>query len=80
MMIRNRLLALTTIIAWSLPGVALGHEGHEKKVMGTVTMAAVDHVMVKTPDGKEQRSMTRPRCSRIKRRCRGPISRRAPGS
>ena len=25
----------------------LAHEGHEHKVMGTVTMAAADHVMLK---------------------------------
>jgi hypothetical protein len=30
----------------------LAHEGHEHKVMGTVTMAATDHVMVKDKDGK----------------------------
>ena len=31
----------------------LAHEGHEHKVMGTVTMAAADHVMVKDKDGKD---------------------------
>jgi hypothetical protein len=31
----------------------LAHEGHEHKVMGTVTMAATDHVMVKDKDGKD---------------------------
>jgi hypothetical protein len=31
----------------------LAHEGHEHKVMGTVTMAAVDHVMLKDKDGKD---------------------------
>ncbi len=31
----------------------LAHEGHEHKVMGTVTMAAVDHVMLKDRDGKD---------------------------
>ena len=31
----------------------LGHEGHVHKVMGTVTMAAVDHVMLKDKDGKD---------------------------
>jgi hypothetical protein len=31
----------------------LAHEGHEYKVMGTVTMAAADHVMVKDKDGKD---------------------------
>lgn len=29
------------------------HPGHEHKIMGTVTMAAVDHVMIKDPDGKD---------------------------
>jgi hypothetical protein len=29
------------------------HEGHEHKIMGTVTMAAVDHVMLKDKDGKD---------------------------
>ena len=29
------------------------HEGHEYKVMGTVTMAAADHVMLKDKDGKD---------------------------
>jgi hypothetical protein len=31
----------------------LAHEGHEHKVMGTVTMAASDHVMLKDKDGKD---------------------------
>jgi hypothetical protein len=30
----------------------LAHEGHDHKVMGTVTMAAADHVMLKDRDGK----------------------------
>ncbi len=31
----------------------LAHEGHDHKVMGTVTMAAADHVMLKTTDAKD---------------------------
>ena len=31
----------------------LAHEGHAHKVMGTVTMAAADHVMLKDQDGKD---------------------------
>ena len=31
----------------------LAHEGHEHKVMGTVTMAAADHVMLKDKDGED---------------------------
>ena len=35
-------------------GVRIGaHEGHEHKLMGTVTMAAADHVMLKDRDGKD---------------------------
>jgi hypothetical protein len=30
-----------------------GHEGHDYKVMGTVTMAAADHLMLKDKDGKD---------------------------
>ena len=33
-------------------GAATAHPGHELKILGTVTMAASDHVMVKSPDGK----------------------------
>ena len=29
------------------------HPGHEHKIMGTVTMAAPDHVMLKDKDGKD---------------------------
>jgi hypothetical protein len=29
------------------------HQGHDHKVMGTVTMAAADHIMVKDTDGKD---------------------------
>ena len=31
----------------------LGHKGHDHKIMGTVTMAAADHVMLKDKDGKD---------------------------
>ncbi len=34
-------------------GTVVGHEGHEHKILGTVTMAAADHVMLKTKEGKE---------------------------
>jgi len=47
-----------TILACSMLAVGssariLAHEGHEHKVMGTVTMAAADHVMLKDKDGKD---------------------------
>ena len=32
----------------------LAHPGHEHKVLGTVTMAAADHVMLKDKDGNAQ--------------------------
>ena len=52
----NRLSA--TLLAFALlalgPGARLfAHGGHEHKVLGTVTMAAADHVMLKDKDGKD---------------------------
>ena len=46
------------LIAMSAAMVAVGsgvraHEGHDHKIMGTITMAAVDHVMLKDTDGKD---------------------------
>jgi hypothetical protein len=50
--------AFVTILALAVLALASGarllaHEGHEHKVMGTVTMAAADHVMLKDKDGKD---------------------------
>jgi hypothetical protein len=48
------LLAITVMSVGSrLP--AFAHEGHDHKIMGTVTMAAADHVMLKDKDGKDVR-------------------------
>lgn len=46
------LLALVVLALGTSTGL-LAHEGHDHKVMGTVTMAAVDHVMLKDRDGKD---------------------------
>ena len=51
---RHRLLTLLCSIALLAPAIAWAHEGHAHKVMGTVTMAAADHLMVKTTDGKDE--------------------------
>ena len=50
---RAAMLVLTTVLTlgWRLQSFA--HEGHDHKIMGTVTMAALDHVMVKDRDGKD---------------------------
>ena len=53
-MLKRVVVVVVTAIALALPAAALAHPNHNKKVMGTVTMAAPDHVMVKTADGKEQ--------------------------
>lgn len=45
-------LVLTMVAAGSALRL-LAHEGHDHKVMGTVTMAAADHLMVKDKDGKD---------------------------
>ena len=53
-MIRRLTTALLALGAFAIiHGSALAHEGHDHKVMGTLTMAAADHVMVKATDGKD---------------------------
>ena len=42
-------LALVTVVS----GAVAAHEGHEHKILGTVTMAASDHVMLKDKAGKD---------------------------
>lgn len=50
-------LAVLLVALLSLVSVTgsplLAHEGHPHKMMGTVTMAAPDHLMMKTTDGKD---------------------------
>lgn len=48
----------TIFLALTVMGLGFGaplfaHPGHEHKVMGTITMAAADHVMLEDKDGKE---------------------------
>ncbi len=54
-MTRRVLIALMALSALvSVSGTSLlAHAGHDHKVTGTVTMAAADHVMVKTTEGKD---------------------------
>jgi hypothetical protein len=47
----KRLIASVTFGLMLMSGVALAHPNH--KVMGTVTMIAADHVMLKDKAGKE---------------------------
>jgi len=50
---KTRNLAML-IVAVLILGRALGaHEGHDHKLLGTVTMAAADHVMIKDRAGKD---------------------------
>jgi hypothetical protein len=51
---RNALVFMLgfTIAIGSAP-LALAHPGHDHKILGTVTMAAADHVMLKDKDGKD---------------------------
>ena len=51
-MTRRLMLAALTLVA-ALPLRAMAHEGHDHKVLGTVTMAAADHVMLKDKDNKD---------------------------
>jgi len=45
--------ALVTVASAGLIRSAVAHPGHDHKIMGTVTMAAADHVMLKDKDGKD---------------------------
>jgi hypothetical protein len=52
----KRLSALFAILALLTAGTAArlqAHEGHDHKIMGTVTMAVADRIMVKDTDGKD---------------------------
>ena len=51
-MTRRLMLAVIATVA-VFPLQALAHEGHDHKVLGTVTMAAADHVMLKDKDDKD---------------------------
>jgi hypothetical protein len=42
-----------SVVALASSAVVRAHEGHDHKIMGTVTMAAADHVMLKDKDGKD---------------------------
>jgi hypothetical protein len=45
---------LATCLTFLFVGLpVLAHEGHDHKILGTVTMAAADHVMLKDKAGKE---------------------------
>ena len=46
-------LIATALIAVGSASHVLAHEGHDHKVMGTVTMAAADHVMLKDTTNKD---------------------------
>ena len=53
-MVRRTAIALAALFIFAPTGPAvLAHEGHDHKIMGTITMAAADHVMLKDRDGKD---------------------------
>jgi hypothetical protein len=55
MMIKRLLLVLMASVVMLLGTnvQVMAHPGHTHKVLGTVTMAAADHVMLKDKDGKD---------------------------
>lgn len=54
-MVRRLTMALIALFTLSVAASAVvrAHKGHDHKIMGTVTMAAADHVMLKDKDGKD---------------------------
>jgi hypothetical protein len=51
-MTRRLMFAVFAALAL-FPPLVLAHEGHDHRVLGTVTMAAADHVMLKDTDSKD---------------------------
>ena len=51
-MIRRLTASVFALTLMAAP-LASAHAGHTRKVMGTVTMVAADHVVIKTTDGKD---------------------------
>jgi hypothetical protein len=51
-MTRRYVLGAILTAALAIPGYAYAHEGHEHKVMGTVSMRHENHLEVKATDGK----------------------------
>lgn len=47
------MLAAVAVVGIGTALPSFGHEGHDHKIMGTVTMAAADHVMLKDREGKD---------------------------
>ena len=51
-MMHTLVRALAVVALLALPAMALAHEGHAHKVMGTVTARSADQFEMKTPEGK----------------------------
>jgi hypothetical protein len=51
-MTRRLILAMLAAMV-IMPLSAVAHEGHDHRVLGTVTMAAADHVMLKDTDNRD---------------------------
>jgi hypothetical protein len=51
-MTRRLMFAVLATLA-VFPVAGLAHEGHDHRVLGTVTMVASDHVMLKDPENKD---------------------------
>ena len=47
------MIVASAVMMLSADARVAAHPGHEHKVMGTITMAAADHVMLKDKEGKE---------------------------
>jgi hypothetical protein len=52
-MTRRTVLAWVAVTMLGASASALAHPGHDHKLLGTVTMAAPDHLMLKDREGKD---------------------------
>ncbi len=54
-------IPIAVLTATLAPGRAvLAHDGHDHKVLGTITMAAADHIMLTTTEGKDMTILVTP--------------------
>jgi glycine betaine/choline ABC-type transport system substrate-binding protein len=54
LIVRAAAALIALVFTLTLPAVALAHDGHPHKILGTVSSATTDQLVIKTKDGKEQ--------------------------
>ena len=50
----RRLFCLALSSVWILPAIAVAHEGHDHKLMGTIVSVTAKQIVIKTTEGPEK--------------------------